>query len=114
MKVQSNDWNDPTKVEALEGIKYLLNYLEFVAIAIRKGDLDENTMRESLGGMTDALVDLSYQYILYARGELGEDDGYLSSRAYENLLWLRQRWKDWTPRKASRVTERVTIRQTRR
>lgn len=92
-KVAVGDWNDPAKLEALEGIKYLLNYFEFVAIGIRIGDLDEATMRRSLADIVMALTAVAEQYIKFSRGELDTNDGFPSNNAYSELLWLKARWQ---------------------
>jgi hypothetical protein len=92
-KVKRGDWNEPEKVEALEGIKYLLNYFEFVAIGIRAGDLDEKTLHRSLGDIVIALTDVAEQYIRFVRGELPSNDGFPSTNAYTEVMWLKERWK---------------------
>ncbi len=79
-------------MSALEGLKYVLNYFEFVAIGIRQGDLDEKTLKMSLRGIVATTTNVADIYIKYARGELTETDGQGSAHAYEHLLWLRKRW----------------------
>jgi hypothetical protein len=87
------DWEDPAKHEALEGIKYLLNFFEFVAIGIRNGDLDEATLRMSLSNIIFALTSSGEAFIRYSRGELGAPGDAQPNRNYEHLLWLRDRWR---------------------
>ena len=91
-KLRVGDWNTQEYSEAIDGVKYLLNYFEFVAVGIRTGDLDEKTLRMSLRGILTTLCDMADVYIRYQRGELEENDGYPSNRSYEHVLWLRKRW----------------------
>ncbi|TVT61093.1 MAG: DUF4760 domain-containing protein [Azoarcus sp. PHD] len=91
-KIEMGDWNVEDKGEAIDGVKYLLNYFEFVAVGIRTDDLDEKTLRMSLRGILTTLCDMAQVYIQYQRGELAENDGYPSNQSYEHLIWLRQRW----------------------
>lgn len=94
--MQEGDWNDPMKLEAIEGIKYLLNYFEFLAIGIRTGDLDERTLRMSLKDILETLTTVASPYIKYVRGELETNDGMPSNDCYKELLWLKARWKKKT------------------
>lgn len=55
-EVRDGDWNDQSKVEAIEALKYFLNYYEFIAIGVRTGDLDEEYLYMSLGGNCPELV----------------------------------------------------------
>jgi hypothetical protein len=105
-KVKDGDWRDPKKWEALEGIKYMLNYFEFVAIGIRQGDLDEKTLKMSLRGIVLTLTQVADAYIKYARGELKENDGQTSPHSYEHVLWLKARWTK--PSLASRARNFVS------
>ena len=91
--IKAGDWDVAENLEAIDGVKYLLNYFEFVAVGIRTGDLDEKTLKMSLRGILTTLCDMADIYIRYQRGELDENDGYPSKRSYEHMLWLRDRWK---------------------
>ena len=91
--IKAGDWDVAENLEAIDGVKYLLNYFEFVAVGIRTGDLDEKTLKMSLRGILITLCDMADIYIRYQRGELDENDGYPSKRSYEHMLWLRDRWK---------------------
>lgn len=91
-KLKMGDWDVSENAEAIDGVKYLLNYFEFVAVGIRTGDLDEKTLKMSLRGILITLCDMAEVYIRYQRGELEDNDGYPSNRSYEHLLWLRARW----------------------
>jgi len=79
-----NDWNDSAKIEAIEALKYFLNYYEFIAIGIRTGDLDEEFLRMSLRHIVINLCRMGDLYIQFCRS--GDEN------VYKNLLWLRDRW----------------------
>ena len=66
-------------------LRYILNYFEFIAIGIKRGDLDEGMLRDSLRGILLKNVSMSMPWI---RAEQRQ-----SARLYENLLWLHGRWK---------------------
>lgn len=83
--VKNLDWEDDTKKDAIEGIKYLLNYFEFITIGIKNGDLDEKTLNQSLSVILNTLVNISDEYIKYAQGK--------SPEVFKELLWLNDRWQ---------------------
>lgn len=82
---QECDLNCPEKKEAIEGIKYLLNYFEFIAVGIKYGDLDEKTLRQSMRGILNTLVTISDIYIKYSIKKY--------PLVYEHLLWLNNKWR---------------------
>ena len=90
--VKDGDWNDPNKIEAIEALKYFLNYYEFIAIGVRTGDLDENYLYMSLGGIVPNLCKLGAAYIVFCRtaAAAGHED------VFANLIWLRDRWQKKT------------------
>ncbi len=92
-RLKMGDWDFPENAVAIDGVKYLLNYFEFVAVGIRTGDLDEKTLKMSLRGILITLCDMADVYVRYQRGEFEQNDGYPSNRSYEHMLWLRDRWK---------------------
>ena len=83
-KIVLGDWNDPNKISAIEGFKYLLNFFEFMAIGIHAGDLDEKMLRESLKSILITLTYVAEEYIKFVRID--------STFTYERLLWLKKRW----------------------
>lgn len=66
-------------------LRYILNYFEFIAIGIKRGDLDEGMLRDSLRGILLKNVSMSMPWICAEQRQ--------SARLYENLLWLHGRWK---------------------
>ena len=60
-----------TNGDAIDDLLYVLNYLKFVASAIRYGDLDESLMKESLRGIVCNNYDLSSELITYRRNAGG-------------------------------------------
>lgn len=102
--VKQGDWDDPKKRDAMEGLKYLLNYYEFISIGIRNGDLDEEYLRMSLGHIVPALCRVGDAYIQHAQTK--------DSELFCNLLWLRDRWArnaDEQPKPSARNPVRPTI-----
>lgn len=90
--VTEEDFADANKAEALSALRYLLNYFEFIAVAIRHGDLDEKVMNASMSGIVSAL-----SFVGHAVIEKGQSKDPLN---FEHLDWLRKRWdeknaKDW-------------------
>lgn len=79
----------PEKGDRLADLSYVLNYLEFIASAIRYGDLDEDLMRESLRGMLCNNFECGHSYIIHRRenGEFGPNP-----LLFEHLEWLYRRW----------------------
>lgn len=82
--VEIGDWVNPAKREALEALKYLLNYYEFIAIGVRTGDLDEDLLRKSLRSIVINLCTLGDAYIQHAQSA--------NPSLFTNLIWLRDRW----------------------
>lgn len=66
-------------------LRYILNYFEFIAIGIKRGDLDEDMLRDSLRGILLKNVAISRPWIMLERVQ--------NRNLYENLLWLHDRWK---------------------
>jgi hypothetical protein len=77
----SEDATDNADILAL---RYILNYFEFISIGIKRGDLDEAMLRDSLRGILLKNVQISMPWI--------KREQLQNSHLYENLLWLYQRW----------------------
>lgn len=71
----------------LAGTEYLLNYIEFMAVGIRHGDLHEAVLKDSMRGIVTRFTSISQEYIDDCRSKNG-------LRTYQHLLWLRNRWRD--------------------
>lgn len=73
----------------LAELSYLLNYFEFIASAIRYGDLDENLLKQTLRGIICTNFEIAHGLIIYSRknAESGENP-----RLFEHLEWLYRRW----------------------
>lgn len=77
----------------LEKMTYVLNYLEFLASAVRQRDLDEELLKESLRGMLCNTFEIAKIFIAYKR--LNGDFfglGKMNPKLYEHLEWLYDRW----------------------
>ena len=68
---------------------YILNYLEFIASAIRYGDLDEKMMKESLRGMLCNNYEAARLLIKHRRKSAQSG---INEKLYEHLEWLAMRW----------------------
>ena len=89
------DGTDPVAEMDREALRYVLNYMEFIAIGVRHGDLNRTMMRSSLGSILKNTVIFSRSYI--------ESSLVNQPRAFCNLLWLFNEWK--TPTKRERFEE---------
>lgn len=85
----------------LAALGYILNYLEFVALGIRHGDLDEGVMKSSLRGFLCDTVTVS-RLLIEERRKQNHHGRYPS--VYEHLMWLNARWVDpgLTPQQIAR------------
>jgi hypothetical protein len=68
----------------LNSLRYILNYIEFISIGIRYGDLHESLLKSSLRGIVLNASRFSEAYIKHSQKA--------NMKAYENLVWLRNRW----------------------
>lgn len=79
------DMTDGTKAEQIDAMRYLLNHFEFIALAIRYGDLDEVLMKGSMQGIVCNLAKVGGPLIDKAvKKEAGN---------FYHLRWLVQRWR---------------------
>ncbi len=82
--------NEETK-RALEGLKYLINYYEFIAAGIDSGDLDEELLKKCLRSI---IVDVCVRGDLYIKMIRKEKEGIAEfPKYYEHLLLLKSRWE---------------------
>ncbi|MBK0010795.1 DUF4760 domain-containing protein [Stenotrophomonas sp. S41] len=58
---------DESKVKAIEGMKYLLNYYEFMAVGIEANDLEENMLFNTIGGTVCSIRDRADLYVQHVR-----------------------------------------------
>ena len=84
--------DNPAPANAIEGHKdqdavdYVLNYIEFLAVGVKHGDLHEDVMKDSMRGIVNRFTTITMPYIKEVRNTHGP-------RTFQNLLWLRKRWK---------------------
>ena len=71
------------KVDVL-ALRYILNYFEFIAIGIKRGDLDEGMLKDSLRSILIKNIQMSRAWIMACRVE--------NPHYYSNLMWLHARW----------------------
>ena len=75
--------SDATQAK-LNSLRYILNYIEFISVGIRYGDLHESLLKSSLRGIVLNAFRFSEAYIKHSQKA--------NTKAYENLVWLRNRW----------------------
>jgi Domain of unknown function (DUF4760) len=68
--------NDLAKVEAVEGLKYLLNFYEFMALGVHMGDLDETLLYETISPSVVGWYDRSKTYCDQIRAKNGNKLAY--------------------------------------
>lgn len=72
--------------QSAEGLRSLLNYYEFIALGIARGDLDEDMLKGSIRGIMCNLVKDCVHIIV--------DVQETSPRTFEHLAALYNRWRD--------------------
>lgn len=76
----------PTDNVDVLALRYILNYFEFIAIGIKKGDLDEQTLKDSLRGILRKNVAMSRPWIKNCQTD--------NPSVFCHVLWLERRWAD--------------------
>lgn len=71
-------------VQGVKGLSYLLNFYEFAAVGILKGDLDDKMMRECFSGAVCRIEKRAFFLIRYS---ISKDP-----HAYENFIKLITKW----------------------
>lgn len=89
-----------------EKFRRVLNHHEFVAAAVRAGDIEEGMLKDAEAGLYVQLVEASRDYIRHQRNEANRPT------LYEHLEWLHARWSLDPPNPWQRVWERVAERPT--
>lgn len=86
----------------LPELSFLLNYLEFIAAAIKYGDLDEKLMRMTFRGMVCNMYEAASVYIASNQKPNVDADGKVTpSKSFEHLTWLYNLWLDESLRRHS-------------
>jgi len=84
-KVLSDD-DAKERRQSAEGLRSLLNYYEFIAMGITRGDLDEAMLKGSIRGIMCNLVNDCVHLIVDAREK--------NEKTYEHLALLYDKWRD--------------------
>jgi hypothetical protein len=80
------------KFPLVESIRYIANYYEFLAAAVRHGDIDERLLRTSLEGIIKAAHKKFEAFFSHLLKRKNVDH---PERYYENFKWLvEERWKE--------------------
>jgi len=72
--------------KALQGLKYLLNYFEFIAVGVTEGELDERIVAQTLRGNITYVHDASVLYILDLQAR--------NPRTLEHFTALRRHYRE--------------------
>ncbi|NII07226.1 DUF4760 domain-containing protein [Luteibacter anthropi] len=83
---------DLKQAKAIESIKYMLNYYEFMAVGVRLGDIEDRILYDTIGGSVCALHDRTEKI----RKWMVAPDGGKQILAFEYLDELVHRWKNMT------------------
>jgi len=84
--------HDPANAKALQAVNYVLNYLEFLSVGIRHGDLDKKVLRHTMRGIVVRLYEKMSIYLQYMRGD--ENGVVARPNQLEHVTWLYQQWKN--------------------
>lgn len=85
-------------------LAYLLNYFEFIAVALNQGDLDETIIREAIRGQLTDAVAKSRSYISFVRGEdPAGNPKPEKALVYCRLLPLASRWEKFGAKKVAKL-----------
>lgn len=84
--VNADDLTNPDNFDKMEGLRYFLNYFEYIAVGIRYGDLHEGLLKSSLRGMLCKIVLVAKEYVSAQR--------QADPKVFEHLEWLYRRWAD--------------------
>lgn len=71
-------------IEGVKGLSYLLNFYEFVAVGILRGDLDSKMMKDCFSGAVKRIEKRAFFMIRYSIRQDPE--------AYENFIQLLKLW----------------------
>ena len=83
--------HDQENVAVLSSVDYVLNYLEFLSVGIRHGDLDEKVLRQTMRGIVVRL----YEKVIHYMHEIRDvKDGKAGNpQQLEHVTWLYDRWR---------------------
>jgi hypothetical protein len=72
--------------QSAEALRSLLNYYEFLSLAVLRGDLDDDMLRNTIRGIMCNLVRDCHGLLIAHQAR--------SPRAYQHLIALYERWRD--------------------
>lgn len=84
-------FHDEKNADTVRAVNYLINYFEFISVAIRHGDLDANVVKNTLRGILFNFYNRVELYIKYQRGE--DQYGVDQPNHVEHYIWLITKWK---------------------
>lgn len=84
-------FQDEKNADTVRAVNYLINYFEFLSVAIRHGDLDAKVVKHTLRGI---LLNFYHRIELYIKYQRGEDEyGVDQPNHVEHYIWLVTKWK---------------------
>ena len=84
-------FQDEKNADTVRAVNYLINYFEFLSVAIRHGDLDGKVVKHTLRGILLNFYNRIELYIKYQRGE--DEYGVDQPNHVEHYIWLVTKWK---------------------
>lgn len=84
--VELRDSGDDEKLKNAASVAYILNYFEFVAAGVLRGDLDQSIIEANIRGVLCYYYDKCEPYILDANGA--------NPRIYEHLIKMRLHYRE--------------------
>lgn len=84
-------FHDEKNADTVRAVNYLINYFEFLSVAMRHGDLDAKVVRDTLRGILLNFYNRVELYIKYQRGE--DEYGVNQPNHVEHYIWLVTKWK---------------------
>jgi Domain of unknown function (DUF4760) len=101
-------WNK----DAYEAIRFVLNYYEFLAVAVRYGDMDERVLRDCIGTNVVTFCRRAENFIANVRSENTRGQpAPAKARLLCSLRKLNRRWTRQIDRQIRRRTRLANIRK---
>jgi hypothetical protein len=88
--ITENDLRDASNAQAIADVRYMLNYYEFLAVALKHGDLDRRLLKDCIRGQLCDFYKKAEVIIIESRKS--DPRGEIESRRYSELGSLFRKW----------------------
>jgi hypothetical protein len=102
-------FRDEKNADVVRAINYLINYFEFISVAIRHGDLDRKVVQHTLRGILLNFYSRVELYIRFQRGDDGQE--VLRPNHVEHYMWLVTKWKAKKAKEEKKAKEVLEAKQ---